>query len=183
MTGMVLRYSARIVNPAPEDEVRRFVISYFPADMHTAVFEEPIRNNGFWAGKFVDKRKVINTRTGTYFDFGDFGVGKTVDIVGHTFIMLSADERALQYMESNPDVFPIADPIAISQKLQVLQGEPEMSDRDGIDPDRLKQLMTEMGIEFIDHEIVTLLRAFPIMAADGSPRIDGIRVLACAANS
>merc|ERR1719238_604686 len=55
MTGEVLRFEARIVDPAPEDEVRRFVISYYPADWNTAVFEVPVRNNGFVAGKFVDK--------------------------------------------------------------------------------------------------------------------------------
>merc|ERR1719436_1375119 len=60
LTGEVLRFEARMVNGEKEDENRKFIIAFYPADDHLAVFELPVRNSGHMAGKFAEKKRTVN---------------------------------------------------------------------------------------------------------------------------
>lgn len=141
-----------------------------------AVFEMPVRNSGHWVGKFADKRRMKNPDTRTWFKLEDLVVGKVVTIAAQPLLITRADEHCLQFLEGRPHQFPYSDPVACSVKLAPLKGEPEMHDADGVDPDRLKELAHTMGIDIIDHEIITLLRKFG-MGDSAAPKVHGPSVL------
>ncbi|CAE7193057.1 EFHC1 [Symbiodinium necroappetens] len=102
-------------------------------------------------------------------------------MAGQPLYITRADERCLQFLEARPKQFPYADPIACAKKLAALKGEPEMEDPDGVDPDRLKELALSLGLDIVDHEIVTVLRRFGVTDEDGNLRILGPAVLETAA--
>ena len=51
----VYRFQCRFVRPSPEDEMRRFVIQFYPADDSIAIYEPAIRNSGIMGGKFLSR--------------------------------------------------------------------------------------------------------------------------------
>jgi len=178
-TGEVLRFECKMVNGEPEDELRKLVIAYYPADGDVAVFEVPVRNSGHMGGKFADKRRIKNPDTGDYFKLEDFFVGQTVTVAAQPLQIVRADEHCLQYLEARPKEFPYADPVACAQRVACLASEPEMQSAQGIEPERLKELAASQGIYLIDHEVVTLLRNFGIAGEsdDEAPRILGPELL------
>lgn len=178
-SGESLRFEAKMVNGEPEDECRRFVIAFFPDTDRTAVYELQQRNSGHMGGKFREKAKTKNPETGKYFELADFYVGKTVHICSQPFQIIRADEHCLQYLESRPEQFPYADPLACAQRLLPLEGEPEMQDEAGVSPDRLKELAEANGVYLVDHEVITLLRRFGSDGPDG-PVVVGPQALEAA---
>jgi len=185
LTGEVLRFECKMINGEPEDELRRLVIAYYPADGDVAVFEVPVRNSGHMGGKFADKRRIKNPDTGLPFQLSDFYVGKVVTIAAQPLQITRADERCLQFLEARPKQFPYADPKACAKKLLPLDENPELSSAEGVHPDRLKELAQEAGISIVDHEIVTLLRRFGVPGANEAdqPKIIGQDALFFAKNA
>lgn len=179
LSGEVLRFECRMVNGMPEDEVRRFVIGFFPDTDKVAVWELQQRNSGCGAGKFREKAKLKNPDTGNYFQLHEFAVGNVVTIAGQPLHIIRADEHTLVYLEKQPQEFPYSDPRACARKLASLDGEREM--QGDIDPDRLSELAASAGIHLIDHEIITLLRNFGAGDGSGAPMISGRKVLEAAA--
>jgi EF-hand domain-containing protein 1 len=180
MSGEVLRFECKMVNGEPEDELRRLVIAFYPADDEVMVCEIQQRNSGHMGGKFAEKRKQKNPDTGKYFQLTDFFVGQTVTIAAQPLQIIRADEHCLQFLEARPDQFPYADPYACARRLAPLANEPEMNDPHGIDPDRLKELAADAGCPVVDHEVITLLRRFGREGPDGNPLIVGPTVLEAA---
>jgi len=181
-SGDALRFECKMINGEPEDELRRLVIAYYPADGDIAVFEVPVRNSGHMGGKFADKRRIKNPETGMPFQLSDFFVGQVVTIAAQPLQIIRADERCLQFLEARPKQFPYADPKACARKLLPLEGNGELTAEEGIHPDRLKEIAAEAEIPLVDHEIVTLLRRFGVPAASEAdePTILGQDVLFCA---
>ncbi|KAH0794609.1 EF-hand domain-containing protein 1 [Histomonas meleagridis] len=107
--GLILRFEAKFTNPRPQDVNRKFVIAYYLADDTIAVFELPQRNSGFKEGKFIQRNKVKNQKTGDYFKPSDFKLGEEIVINCYKFIIYDADEYALNYMEAKADDFPQSD--------------------------------------------------------------------------
>jgi len=177
--GEVLRFEAKLVNGQPEDECRTFIIGYYPADDELAVWELQQRNSGFTGGRFCEKGRYTNPDTLKRFRLADLPVGRTVMIKSHPLLIIRADERCLQYCENNPDQFPWADLGRVAQKLAPLKDVPELQDEAGVDPDILKYLAPNMGIDLIDHEIITLLRSCGTDAGEGTPKISWQNVVAC----
>jgi len=175
LSGETLRFEAKMINGEPEDECRRFVIAYFPDTERTAVYESIIRNSGHMGGKFREKAKVKNPATGKYFELKDFYIGKVVHMCAQPLLIIRADEHCLQYLEKHSDEFPYANPAACARRLQPLMDRPELQDEKGVDPDRLKVMSEEAGIDLIDHEVVTLLRHFGVDSEEG-PLVCGPKV-------
>eukprot|EP00405_Crypthecodinium_cohnii_P012165 CAMPEP_0206433662 /NCGR_PEP_ID=MMETSP0324_2-20121206/8661_1 /ASSEMBLY_ACC=CAM_ASM_000836 /TAXON_ID=2866 /ORGANISM="Crypthecodinium cohnii, Strain Seligo" /LENGTH=623 /DNA_ID=CAMNT_0053899959 /DNA_START=168 /DNA_END=2039 /DNA_ORIENTATION=+ len=180
LSGENLRFEAKMVNGEPEDECRRFVIAYFPDTDRTAVYEIPVRNSGHMGGKFREKAKIMNPDTGKYFCLKDLYVGTTVNICSQPLQIIRADEHCLQFLESRPAEYPWADPVSCAQKLKSLAEEPEMHEEAGIDPDRLKEIAASHGVDLIDHEVITLLRAFGQDTPSGQPVVHGPTLLRAA---
>ena len=114
--GEILRFAANFVKPSPQDVGREFIIAYYLADDGVAVFEKPRRNSGFNEGKFIQKTKIKNPETGTYFKPSDFYVGAVVTINAYKFKITKADEYAMNTMEAQADDFPMSDLMVIIQK-------------------------------------------------------------------
>jgi hypothetical protein len=178
LSGEVLRFECRMVNGEPEDENRRFIIAYYPADEHIACFELQVRNSGHMAGKFSEKKRMKNPDTGKYFQLTDIAVGKTVSIASQPLFIMRADEHTLRYLERNVEEFPYADAMYCASALVPIANLPIMQD-EGIDPDALKNEAADHGVHLIDHEIITLLRNFNISQEGGAPLISGPKILDC----
>lgn len=70
-------------SPNPEDEGRRFVLSYFLSNDMISVFEIPTRNSGIIGGKFLEKTRVPKPGStvdkADYYSPADFAIGATLD--------------------------------------------------------------------------------------------------------
>jgi hypothetical protein len=60
-------------------------------------------NRGIQGGKFMDRRKLKNPKTGTFFDPLEFYVGAIVEINAHKFRLLEGDAFACQYFQDHED--------------------------------------------------------------------------------
>jgi hypothetical protein len=159
LQGVILRFEARLDNGQFEDEIRRFIVCFFPADDSIAVYEFNTRNSGFGGGKFSERAKKKNPMTGKCFQYSDFAVGRSVHVCSHPFILLRADEYTLCYMENNPSLFPISDARLIVAKLAPLRNVSAAVGN--VMPDDLRELAkSRAGVDLEDQEIITLLRRF-----------------------
>ncbi|XP_013366215.1 PREDICTED: EF-hand domain-containing protein 1 [Chinchilla lanigera] len=105
----VLRYLAALESPIPEDKDRRFIFSYFLATDMISIFEPPVRNSGIMGGKYLGRSRVVKPLSPVdnpvYYGPGDFFIGAVIEVFGHRFVILDADEYVLKYMESNASQF------------------------------------------------------------------------------
>jgi len=159
--GKVVRFEGRIYNPTAEDKNRRFVIGIFLADDSVGVWEMKSRNSGHAAGKFALKGKKKNPATGTWFTAKDFFVGAFVEISATTFQLVQADQAALRYMEENNNEFVVADVNQVLAKLRPLAGALQNAfPSDVVPAEQLGGFAQAHGIDIVDHELLTLTRAF-----------------------
>lgn len=67
----------------PDDEGRRFILSYFLSDDMISIFEKPTRNSGIMAGKFLEKTRVpkpgCTVDHPEFYSPADLAIGATVD--------------------------------------------------------------------------------------------------------
>eukprot|EP00928_Gymnodinium_smaydae_P004954 TRINITY_DN1169_c0_g2_i1.p1 TRINITY_DN1169_c0_g2~~TRINITY_DN1169_c0_g2_i1.p1 ORF type:complete len:619 (+),score=97.28 TRINITY_DN1169_c0_g2_i1:138-1994(+) len=175
LSGEVLRFETRLLNGEPEDENRQFVVAYYPADEHVAVFELQVRNSGHMAGKFAEKKRTVNPRSGKYFELQDFAIGSVVVLAAQPMLITRADEHTLQFLEREPNLYPFADPFHCAELLRPIASLPQM--QGDLDPDELKNLAGQNGVHLIDHEIITLLRHFNSAEDGGQPMISGSKIL------
>ncbi|XP_075869591.1 EF-hand domain-containing protein 1 [Nelusetta ayraudi] len=131
-SNMVLRYSAKLDSENPEDEGRRFVLSYFLSNDMISIFEIPTRNSGIIGGKFLEKTRVPKPGSTVdkpeFYSPADFAIGATVDVFGHRFVLTDADRYVLTYLE------PMASQIP-SETLESLQNKLNMYAIDNFPPD------------------------------------------------
>jgi len=102
----ILRFNTKLVSTEPDDESRRFIISFYCGDDTIQVYEVCDKNSGRIGGKFMERKKHESPVTKHYYLEKDFVIGRTVFLGGFKFQLLSADEYTEKYMEDNPDVFP-----------------------------------------------------------------------------
>lgn len=100
--GKILRFTARFVDPKPEDVDRLFVFNYHLFDDTLSIHEPPQRNLGIVTGRFLEKAVHMNQETGELFQPGDFRPGNTVTVFNHRFEILDMDEYSRKYL-SDPD--------------------------------------------------------------------------------
>ncbi|ESO86018.1 hypothetical protein LOTGIDRAFT_195429 [Lottia gigantea] len=117
----VLRFEAIMDSMKPEDQGRRFILSYRLADDMMTIYEPPVRNSGIIGGKFLERTRVA--RPGSQPDnpafYGptDFYVGAVVEVFKHRFVITSADQYVLKYMEEHKEQFPAQTVESLRQKL------------------------------------------------------------------
>lgn len=95
----VLRFVSKIVSNNSEDDIRSFIVSFFPSDDTVKVFEKVERNSGIVGGKFLERRKFKNPYTNQYYTDRDFYIGNTVMLQGYRFFLCSGDEYTNTYIE------------------------------------------------------------------------------------
>jgi len=94
-----LRYLGQMVSDQPANNDRRFIIEFFLSDDTIRIYEQSLKNSGFVAGKFFDRRRFKNVATGEWFKPNEFSVGKTLTINGFVFNLLEADEATVNLMK------------------------------------------------------------------------------------
>ena len=104
----VLRFEAQLVSTEPDDETRKFIISFYCGDDTIQIYEICDKNSGRIGGRFMERKKQTNPTNGRYYCEKDFVLGNTVFLVGFKFMLVKADEYTEKYMEDNGQEFPEA---------------------------------------------------------------------------
>ena len=115
----ILRFEAKLISTEPDDESRRFIISFYCGDDSVLVYEACDKNSGRGGGKFMEKKKHKNPITPSeYYQEKDFLIGRTIFLGGYKFQLQKADEYTEKYIEDNGDVFPEADLQTVLRKIK-----------------------------------------------------------------
>jgi len=147
--GTQLRFAATIEG---DDSGRKYTITFYLVDDSVAIFEPRIRNSGYIAGKFLERRRLINPDTGKYFAPHDFYVGATLKINSFAFKVYAIDQASLNFMMARPNEFPDTqtDLIGTLKKLQSRLREKSLSDAFlRLDSDRSGHLTTSEFQEYL----------------------------------
>ncbi|KAJ9574140.1 hypothetical protein L9F63_008473, partial [Diploptera punctata] len=179
LDSYILRFEAELISKIPADKNRRFIISYYLCDDTVSVFENPLHNSGFIGGEFIKRTKipkpgqeVFSSDPPKYFEQEDFFIGNVLILCGFEFILVSADEYALRYMEVHCDEFPASNILLIMKKIrEVLKPiyKQFVCEYLKIDPEQIgtvcytkvsKILKEVMGKNITDHELITLARHY-----------------------
>jgi Ca2+-binding EF-hand superfamily protein len=176
--GKVLRFAARLVSTRPVDAQRAFVVSYFLADDTVQVFECAQRNSGISGGKFLERGKYKNGGDSRYFQPSDLAIGREVEVLKHRFVLVDADEYALKHMESNSDVFPECNVMAIEAAIQSAiserGGDPaayfRSIDTEGnglVSAEEFATAVHDLHKDVTQQELITLMRRYGATDATG----------------
>jgi hypothetical protein len=114
----VLRFEAKLISTEPDDEARRFIVSFYCGDDTIQVYEVCDKNSGRIGGKFMERKKHHNPVNSQYYQEKDFLLGYTIFLGGFKFQLLKADEYTEKYMEDNPEYFPQANLIHVIAKVK-----------------------------------------------------------------
>ncbi|KAM9354968.1 EF-hand domain-containing protein 1 [Pholidichthys leucotaenia] len=129
----VLRYSARLDSHNPEDEGRRFILSYFLSNDMISIFEKP--TSGIISGKFLEKTHVpkpgSTVENPEFYSPADFAIGATVEVFGHRFVLTDADLYVLKYLESHSNNIPTQTLESLRQKMGVEMTDNQPADQHG----------------------------------------------------
>jgi len=71
----VLRFEAGLVSTEPDDETRRFIISFYCGDDTIQIYEICDKNSGRIGGRFMERKKQTNPTNGRYYCEKDFVLG------------------------------------------------------------------------------------------------------------
>ncbi|KAH8304975.1 hypothetical protein KR018_009136, partial [Drosophila ironensis] len=179
----VLRFGAKMLSTIKANCERIFVISYFLADDTLQIQEIAIRNSGFLGGEFMKRVRLelpgqerFSCKQPQYYMPWNFFIGSTMALNDFLFHIVSADEYTLLYMEHHPEEYAHANiPIIMEKVHRCLQSRmadfvgscvPTCNDLDKktdvfISFESFKgALVSIMGNNISDHEIVTLCRHF-----------------------
>jgi len=170
----ILRFEASLVSTEPDDETRKFIISFYCGDDTLQIYEICDKNSGRIGGRFMERKKQTNPTNGKYYTEKDFVLGATVFLAGFKFMLIKADEYTEKYMEDNGETFPQASLIAIIEKMKKgSKGFANLQDyaihmmkvldknNDGfVDINEFSQCLQTMNIFCTKHEEHALLRRF-----------------------
>lgn len=169
-----LRFNARLVSTEPDDESRTFIVSFYCGDDTVQVYEVCDKNSGRIGGRFMERKKQRNPVSNNYYRESDFVVGRTVQLAGFKFMLLSSDEYTQKYQEDNGDVFPEASCDAILRRIRApAKNYPDLQsyvvelmarlDTNGdkfVDFKEFSAGLRSMGIVCSPQEAATLMRRF-----------------------
>jgi len=101
-----LRFESALVSTEPDDESRKFIVSFYCGDDTVQVYEICDKNSGRIGGRFMERQKQTNPVNGKYYQERDFMIGNIVFLAGFKFRIVKMDEYTEKYMEDNAGVFP-----------------------------------------------------------------------------
>lgn len=163
-----VKFTMKLDNNIPSDDVRVFVLTYHLADDTVSIFEPVVRNSGVVGGKFLQRQQVKNPATGENFKARDFFVGARPVVNGFQFVVLATDERSLSYMEAHPCTFSMSDIATVARKFQamLLSSSSGLGDAlrnadlrgEVVSYDTLLNLLRNRGMPFSEQEVLTILR-------------------------
>jgi len=161
--GLILCFNAQLVSDKPYDADRRFVIQFFMEDDTIAIREPPVQNSGIMGGSFL-RRQSMKHADGTAYAAKDMYVGNIVDIVGHKFLLLNADECTYRIMECDDRTFPFSNYTRLHEPLASKIEDIKkyfIANYDGngeLDLEGLAKCCDSIGLEFNKQELITVWR-------------------------
>jgi Ca2+-binding EF-hand superfamily protein len=169
--GKILRFTAKFVDPKPEDVDRRFVLNFHLFDDTLSIHEPPQRNLGIVTGRFLEKGVHLNQETGRLFEPGDMLPGKLVRIFNTTMEVLDMDEYTRKWFENGDQQTGGADLSAVLEKLResMRQQFPLIrdifrrfdTDHNGvITLSEFKQALQKFGFTLTEEETVMIMQHF-----------------------
>lgn len=81
----ILRFDAKLISTEPDDESRKFIISFYCGDDTIQVYEICDKNSGRVGGKFMERKKHNNPVRKDYYCEKDFLIGRTIFLGGYKF--------------------------------------------------------------------------------------------------
>lgn len=152
------------------------------------VILKSFRNSGIVGGKFLERRRITKP-DGSYYEAKDFYVGAVIAVYNQQFVLNDADKYVFNYMEANPDMFPMSNVDLIHSKLRKAVDDPsklratfEQLDLDRnnyIGLEEFRQALQELKFDLAEQEVITLLRRYDL---DGDGKIsynEFVRALQC----
>ncbi len=118
----ILRFEAKLVSSNPDDENRKFILSFYCGDDTIQIYEIAERNSGRVGGKFLDRTKHVNPINGLYYNEKNMLIGQLLILSGYKFRLAKCDEYTEKYFEANPEVFKEASCEHIIAKIRALGG-------------------------------------------------------------
>jgi hypothetical protein len=116
----VLRFEARLISKIKDYNNRKFIVNFFCGDDTIQVFQDTDKNSGVVGGKFMERKKHRNDKSGRYLTETDFQIGGIVELDVYHFQLLRADEFTAKYMAERPEKFPDANLQEIAEKIKKL---------------------------------------------------------------
>jgi EF-hand domain-containing protein 1 len=122
-----MRFMAKMESTNPEDVERVFTISFFLVDNTVQIHEPPKRNSGIVGGSFLSRMKLRTAEGLITQEY--FYVGAEIQLAGHAFILVDADDGTLRHMENNSHIFEysnlrnVVEVYGLSLKDAALSGE------------------------------------------------------------
>ncbi|CAG9317837.1 unnamed protein product [Blepharisma stoltei] len=113
----ILRFEAKLVSSNPEDELGKFILSFYPGDDTIKVYQVVDKNSGVVGGKFLERRKFKNPYSNQYYQQKDCVIGNTLILQGYRFLLVHCDEYTFTFMEERPSEYPQASIPMILRKI------------------------------------------------------------------
>nr|CCC94748.1 conserved hypothetical protein [Trypanosoma congolense IL3000] len=167
---VTVKFLMQLDNAKHEDEIRRFVLTVYPADNTISIYEPVIRNMGIVGGKFL-QRQQCKRPNGEIYTAKDFFVGARLTINSFPFVILSSDERSLSYMEANHEEFTRSDINFVVGKLRAMLlsrqtglveafREADKENVGGLKMEVFLDIMKKLKLDISEQELLCLLRFF-----------------------
>ena len=109
-----------MISESKEDNIRKFIISFFCGDDTIQVYQNADKNSGIWGGKFLERKRQEKNGEQRYICDTDFQIGGVIKIAAYNFQILKADDFTLNYMRERPQKFPEANLEATLNKIKAL---------------------------------------------------------------
>jgi hypothetical protein len=81
----ILRFESKLISTEPDDENRKFIISFYCGDDTIQVYEACDKNSGRVGGKFMERTKHKNPVSKNNYEEKDFMIGRTIFLAGYKF--------------------------------------------------------------------------------------------------
>jgi len=167
--GMVLRFTAKYVNPKSEDVSRCFVINFHLFDDTMSIHEPPQRNLGITTGKFLEKGMHMNQVTGRLFEPEDFLPGKMIKVFNHEMVIMEMDDYTRKYfsgqLQESVDLQAVLEKLreSMRQQFPLVRDIFRRFDTDHngvITLSEFKQALHKYGFKLSDEEVLVIMRHF-----------------------
>lgn len=167
-----VKFLASLDNGIYEDEIRRFVVTVYPADNTVSIYEPIIRNSGIVGGKFLNRQQVMHQDGKLPYRPDEFYVGARLLLNAHPFLFLATNDYSLDYMEINMEDFSRSHINKIVHKLQAMLRSKQTglaeafseADRNtnkcGLQMSVFMDIMKKLDLDVSEQEILTVLRYF-----------------------
>jgi len=171
-SGKIMRFTAKFVDPKPEDAERLFVVNLHLFDDTLSIHEPPQRNLGIVTGRFLEKGVHLNMQTGNLFQPEDLFPGAIIEVHGRKFELMDCDDFTRKFYQGAEQESNRLDLGAVLEKIResMRQHFPLVRDifrkfdhdKDGVlTQSEFKQALEKYGFaNLLDEEVLIIMKHF-----------------------